>query len=300
MLKPSLLSVAPMMDWTDRHCRYLMRLISPDIQLYSEMTTAQAILHGDVDYLLGYDQTEHPLTLQLGGSDPAQLAICARIGEDYGYDEINLNVGCPSPRVKAGRFGACLMLEPQWVAECIHAMQAAVNIPVTIKCRIGVDDADTYEKLHYFVHLNAAAGCQTFIVHARKAWLTGLSPKENRTIPPLQYDIVYQLKRDFPHLSIILNGGVQSIADVEAVLPQVDGVMIGRAAYHNLYLLAALQKKYYPAKYIRTREEIMDEFERYMQTQLKKGIKRSAMTRHVLGLYYGVASARAWRRVIHA
>jgi tRNA-dihydrouridine synthase A len=298
MTSKPLISVAPMMDYTDRHDRYFLRLIAPDILLYTEMITAHALMHGDVDYLLSFDSLEHPLALQLGGSDPALLAHGAKLGESFGYDEINLNVGCPSPRVSKGRFGACLMLEPQLVAECIAAMRAKVNIPVTVKCRIGVDAEDSYESLHRFVELIASTGCSTFIIHARKAWLQGLSPKQNREIPPLRYDVVRQIKQDFPQLTIILNGGIKTIADVDAELPHVDGIMIGRAAYSNPYFLSEIQQKYLADKNIKTRSEIIQQFIPYVREQICNGIKLNSMTRHILGLFQGQRGAAIWRRYL--
>jgi len=292
------ISVAPMMDWTDRHERYFLRLIAQDIKLYTEMITAQAIAHGDRDYLLGFDETEHPVALQLGGSDTTLLANAARIGQDYGYDEINLNVGCPSPRVSKGRFGACLMLEPQLVADCMVAMQQAVSIPVTVKCRIGVDDQDSYERLHAFISLIAATGCKSFIVHARKAWLSGLSPKENREIPPLHYDVVWRLKQDFPHLRIIINGGITTLEQIDAQLPHVDGVMIGRAAYHNPWLLTEVQSNYFKHQQNLTKAEVMQKYLPYVSAQLESGVKLSSLTRHILGLFQGVRGANSWRRYL--
>lgn len=296
--KTHLISVAPMMDYTDRHDRYFLRLIAPDVLLYTEMITAQALAHGDPDYLLAYDSLEHPVALQLGGSDPALLTKGARLGEDFGYDEINLNVGCPSPRVSAGRFGACLMLEPQLVADCIAAMRAQVNIPVTVKCRIGVDAKDSYEALHEFITLVASTGCDTFIIHARKAWLAGLSPKQNREIPPLRYEVVHQIKRDFPHLNIILNGGIKTIADIDAQLPHVDGIMIGRAAYANPYLLAEIQRKYLLNNNVLSRYEIINHFLPYISKQLVNGVKLNTITRHILGLFQGQRGAGIWRRYL--
>lgn len=293
-----LISVAPMMDWTDRHDRYFLRLIAPDILLYTEMITAQALIHGDRDYLLGFDPKEHPVALQLGGSDPVLLAESAAIGESYGYDEINLNVGCPSDRVQSGRFGACLMLEPGLVADCVAAMQARVRVPVTVKCRIGVDQQDSYADLHHFVRLSAEAGCKTFIIHARKAWLKGLSPKENREIPPLCYDVVHQIKRDFPRLTIIINGGIKSIADIDAHLPYVDGVMIGRAAYSNPYWLAEIQRKYLSNKEILSRHGVVQALLPYISQQLENGVKLTAISRHILGLFQGQRGASAWRRYL--
>ncbi len=232
-----------MMEWTDRRCRYLLRLISRRTLLYTEMVTTAALVHGDRERLLAFDQIEHPVALQLGGSDPRALAQCARLGQDHGYDEINLNLGCPSDRVQAGRFGACLMAEPGLVADCIAAMRAAVGLPITAKTRIGIDGRDSYAELRDFVGTLAAAGCRTFIVHARKAWLQGLSPRQNREIPPLRYDLVYRLKGDFPELAIILNGGIASLAAAEEQLRRLDGVMIGREAYHNPWMLAAADQR---------------------------------------------------------
>lgn len=292
------ISVAPMMDWTDRHDRYFLRLLAPDVHLYTEMITSHALIHGDAAYLLAFHPMEKYLALQLGGSDPESLAHCARLGESRGYDEINLNVGCPSPRVSSGRFGACLMREPQLVADCVSAMQAAVNIPVTVKCRIGVDEHESYADLHHFIQLIAEAGCRTFIVHARKAWLSGLSPKQNREIPPLRYDVVKQLKNDFPQLTIILNGGLKTLSDIDAHLPQVDGVMIGRAAYSNPYLLADIQARYFPAKPLISRHQAVKQFLPYVQSQLENGVRLNSMTRHILGLFQGIRGAASWRRFL--
>jgi len=293
-----IISVAPMMDCTDRHDRYFLRLIAPDVELYTEMITTHALIHGDVDYLLAFNSAEKHVALQLGGSDPAALAHCASLGEDYGYDEINLNVGCPSPRVSSGRFGACLMLEPDLVADCVSAMQAQVKIPVTVKCRIGVDDLDSYESLQNFIRLIAGTGINKVIIHARKAWLHGLSPKENREIPPLQYDVVRKIKHEFPELSVIINGGIKTIADIDAQLPYVDGVMIGRAAYSNPYLLAQIQQRYFSHFTVATRHEIIQQFIPYIQNQLKKKVRLQAITRHILGLFQGQRGAAAWRRFI--
>lgn len=287
-----------MMDYTDRHDRYFLRLISPDVLLYTEMITAHALAHGDVDYLLSFDAAEHPVALQLGGSDPGLLAKGAKLGEDFGYDEINLNVGCPSPRVSKGRFGACLMLEPALVADCIAAMRARVKIPVTVKCRIGVDDRDNYENLFHFVKLISETGTDTFIIHARKAWLQGLSPKQNREIPPLKYEIVHQIKKDFPHLNIILNGGIKTVADMDVQMPYVDGIMIGRAAYSNPYLLAEIQNKYLSNHKILSRHEIVEQFIPYISEQIGKGVRLHAMTRHILGLFQGQRGAADWRRYL--
>jgi tRNA-dihydrouridine synthase A len=288
-------AVAPMMDWTDRHCRFFLRLLSPSALLYTEMVTAQAVIHGNRDKLLGLDPAERPVALQLGGSDPEQLASAAAIGAGFGYDEINLNVGCPSDRVQSGRFGACLMAEPALVRDCIAAMRAAVDVPVTVKSRIGIDDREDYGFLRDFVGSVAESGCNVFIVHARKAILAGLSPKQNREVPPLRYDHVYRLKAEFPQLFIMLNGGVRNLADVRAHLAQVDGVMIGREAYHNPYFLAEIEhalRQVEPP----TREAVMAKFLDYVEARLAEGVRLAMMTRHVLGLYLGRPGARRWRR----
>jgi tRNA-dihydrouridine synthase A len=293
-----IISVAPMMDCTDRHDRYFLRLIAPDVELYSEMITTYALIHGDVNYLLGFDPAEKYVALQLGGSDAAALAHCAKLGEDYGYNEINLNVGCPSPRVSSGRFGACLMLEPELVAECLAAMRERVDIPVTVKCRIGVDDKDSYDSLRHFIQCISNVGISKFIIHARKAWLNGLSPKENREIPPLQYDVVKRLKMEFPQLTIIINGGFKTIDEIDAQLPDVDGVMFGRAAYANPYLLAQIQQKYFAPDAMVTRHEVIQQFIPYVENQLAKKVRLQAMTRHILGLFQGQRGAANWRRFI--
>jgi tRNA-dihydrouridine synthase A len=289
--------VAPMMDWTDRHCRYFHRLISQHALLYTEMVTTGALIHGDHERFLQFNKAEHPLAFQLGGSNPRELALCAKMVEEYGYDEVNLNVGCPSDRVQNGRFGACLMLEPELVADCIAAMGNAVSIPVTVKSRIGVDDRDSYEELVGFVDKLAHAGCKTFIVHARKAWLSGLSPKQNREVPPLNYDVVCQLKADFPHLEMILNGGILNLDQSEELLQHIDGVMVGREAYQNPYLLADVDARLFnrplPPK---SRHEIMALLLPYIEEQLAKGVRLNSITRHVLGLFHGEPGARAWRR----
>lgn len=292
-------SVAPMMDWTDRHCRYFHRLLAPDVRLYTEMITARAILSGDRDYLLGFDPSEHPVAVQLGGSDPAQLAAAARIAEDFGYDEVNLNVGCPSPRVSAADFGACLMKEPALVADCLAAMRAAVRIPVTVKHRIGVDDLDSEEFLFRFVGQVAAAGIDTFIVHARKALLEGLSPKENRTIPPLVYQRAYGIKQEFPALTVVVNGGIGTLAGVQEHLRHVDGVMIGRRAYEDPWLLTALQLEVLNPATGRDwqppgREQVALAMAGYLARH--PGLRPRHVTRHLLGLYHGQRGARAWRR----
>lgn len=296
------LCIAPMMDYTDRHDRYFLRLISRHVLLYTEMVTTQAILNGRAERLLTFHPHEHPLALQLGGSDPKELAQCARIGQQSGYDEINLNVGCPSDRVKSGSFGACLMATPELVAECVAAMHGAVDgVPVTVKHRIGIDQLDSYEHLHRFVATVAAAGCNTFIVHARKAWLQGLSPKENREIPPLRYEVVYQLKRDFPELEFVINGGIKDLDTVERLLEgegtHLDGAMIGREAYANPYLLHDVDQRLYGATMPpKRRSQIVLELIDYIEEQSAAGTPVYAITRHILGLYHGLPGAREWRR----
>ncbi len=288
-----------MMDWTDRHDRAFLRTISRQVLLYTEMVTTGAILHGDRDRFLAFDASEHPVALQLGGSEPDDLAACARAGEARGYDEINLNLGCPSDRVQRGRFGACLMTEPELVAEGVAAMIEAVAIPVTVKTRIGVDAQDSYEALQAFIAKIAAAGCTSFTIHARKAWLSGLSPKENREVPPLRYDVVYDLKRDFPDLEIILNGGVQNLDEAEQHLAKVDGVMVGRAAYQSPYILAEADRRFFGAAAAsRSREEIVADFLPYVERQLSGGVPLKSITRHMLGLFNGLPGARAWRRYL--
>lgn len=293
----SRLSVAPMMDWTDTHCRSFHRVMSPGVLLYTEMVHAQAVIHGDRARLLGFDPSEHPVALQLGGSDPAALAEASRIGADWGYDEINLNVGCPSDRVQAGRFGACLMKEPPLVAECIAAMQAAVRVPVTVKCRLGVDEVEDYAVFLAFIDAVAATGCRRFVVHARKAWLQGLSPKENREIPPLRHDWVHRLKRERPELVISINGGLRELAEVRAQFAHVDGVMIGRAAYHEPYRLheyaVALEGE--PP---RTREALLRAWFPYVESQLARGVALKHLTRHILGLFHAQPGGRAFRQVL--
>ena len=290
--------IAPMMDWTDKHCRYFHRLLSRHARLYTEMITAGAILHGDRGRLLSFDVSEHPVAVQLGGSDPQELAECARICAEWGYDEINLNVGCPSDRVQSGRFGACLMAEPERVATCVAAMNAAVSIPVTVKCRLGIDDQDSYEALSYFIACSAEAGCQTFLVHARKAWLHGLSPKENRNIPPLQYERVHRLKRDFPKLTIVINGGIVDLDQAEMQLCSVDGVMLGRAAYQSPYLLAEVDSRLFGTNNTLANppQRIVTNLLPYVEQQLQQGAYLSSISRHILGLFQGRPGARAWRR----
>jgi tRNA-dihydrouridine synthase A len=296
---PRRVSVAPMMDWTDRHCRSLHRMVSRHTWLYTEMVTTGALLHGDVARHLAFTPAEAPLALQLGGSEPDDLAQCAKLGERWGYDEINLNCGCPSERVQRGAFGACLMKEPQLVADCVKAMRDAVSIPVTVKHRIGVDTVDTYEFVRDFVGTIAQAGCTVFIVHARNAILKGLSPKENREIPPLKYDYAYRLKQDFPQLEIVINGGIRTLDEVDAHLQHVDGVMLGREAYHNPYMLADVDARFYgAAQSAPTREQVEAQLVAYCATELARGTYLGAITRHALGLYRGTAGARGWRRVL--
>lgn len=288
-----------MLDWTDKHCRYFFRQMSKHALLYTEMVTTGAILHGDTDRHLRFDASEHPLALQLGGSNPADLAACTKIAAQYGYDEVNLNVGCPSDRVQNGRFGACLMAEPQLVADCVAAMVDAASIPVTVKSRIGIDDRDSYEELTHFVDTIATAGCKTFIIHARKAWLSGLSPKENREIPPLRYDVVSQLKNDFAQLEIIINGGINRLEDGINFLDQLDGVMLGREVYHNPYLLIDVDRLFFndpqPQK---SRRDVVLAMIPYIKEQLQRGVRLNTIVRHMLGLFHGVDGARAWRRYI--
>ena len=293
------LSVAPMMDWTDRHCRALHRMLSARALLYTEMVTTGAVLHGDRERLLGFDAFEQPVALQLGGSAPADLAASARIGEDLGYCEINLNVGCPSDRVQSGRFGACLMREQELVAECMAAIGAAVSIPATVKCRIGVDDQDSEESLFNLVALCAQAGVSTFIIHARKAWLEGLSPKENRDIPPLDYGLVYRLKRERPDLTIVINGGIASLEEAQAHLAHVDGAMLGRAAYHEPSLLGQVDRAIFgePVEDVSAFEAV-ERYIPYIEQQLARGVHLAAMTRHMLGLFHGLPGARSWRRIL--
>jgi tRNA-dihydrouridine synthase A len=292
-------SVAPMMDWTDRHDRYFLRAISTRARLYTEMVTTGAIRHGDRARLLAFDPAEHPVALQLGGSEPAALAECARIGADLGYDEINLNVGCPSDRVQSGRFGACLMAEPDLVAECVVAMSDAVSVPVTVKHRIAIDEMPEWETLSGFVDTVAAAGCRHFIVHARKAWLEGLSPRENREVPPLHYDLVHRLKAERPDMHVTVNGGIETLDAVAEQLEHVDGVMLGRAAYQNPYVLAEVDRRFLGADgAVPTRHEIVEAVLPYVSREIGAGTPLIAMTRHMLGLFNGERGARAWRRYL--
>jgi len=287
-----------MMDWTDRHCRMLHRQLSGRALLYTEMLTSGAVLHGDRARLLAYDPAEHPVALQLGGSEPRELAEAARIGADLGYDEINLNVGCPSDRVQSGRFGACLMREPELVAESMAAIAAAVKVPGTVKCRIGVDDQDPEESLFTLVDRCAEAGVTRFVVHARKAWLKGLSPKENREVPPLDYPLVWRLKRERPRLAIVVNGGVADLDEAEAHLDHVDGVMLGRAAYHTPGLLGEVDPRIFREGERVDEMQAVARFRPYVARQLAAGTHLAAMTRHMLGLFHGRPGARAWRRIL--
>lgn len=297
------LSVAPMLDWTDRHCRYFYRVMSAHTVLYTEMVTTGAILHGKGDYL-SYNDAEHPLVLQLGGSNVKDMTECTKIAEQHGYDEININVGCPSDRVQNGRFGACLMAEPSLVADCVSEMQSATNVPVTVKSRIGIDDLDSYEFLHTFIEQVAQSGCKHFIIHARKAWLSGLSPKQNRDIPPLDYSRVYQIKQDFPQVEISINGGIKTLAETNHHLQHVDGVMIGREIYNNPYMLATVDQQIYGLeKNIITREQVINSMAEYVDTYIsikpEHGNNRAwHVLRHMLGLCNGLAGARQFRRYL--
>lgn len=292
-------TVAPMLDWTDRHCRYFHRLLTKQALLYTEMVTTGALLNGDVERHLRFNAFEQPVALQLGGSEPKEMAACARLAEDYGYAEVNINVGCPSERVQKGAFGACLMAEPHLIADCVAAMQAAVNMPVTVKNRIGIDEQQERDSLFNFVETVAQAGCQTFIVHARKAWLKGLSPKENREIPPLNYALVYELKQAFPQLEIIINGGITTLEQCQHHLQFVDGVMVGREAYHNPWLLAQVDSQLYATPdSFNQRKAVIDAFIPYVEQQLSQGVTLAPMSKPILGLFQGIAGARYWRRYI--
>lgn len=293
---PHLLSVAPMLDWTDRHFRYLLRQITWRTRLYTEMVVDQSILLGNRPRLLDFNPVEHPVALQLGGSVPEKLAAAARIGEEWGYDEINLNLGCPSERVQGGGFGACLMLSPDLVAECMAAMRQAVKVPVTAKHRLGVDEVEDYRYVARFVEKLAGVGIEVFIIHARKAYLKGLSPAENRTVPPLRYEWVYRLKQDFPHLTIVLNGGVRTLQEVEAQLKQVDGVMLGRAAYEDPFVLEQADRRLFGLERYTTRLEVAQGMLRYAEAQLERGTPLWAIARHMLNLFKGQPGGRLWRR----
>ena len=297
---PRSVSLAPMLDWTDKHFRYLLRLLSKNIWLYTEMVTTGAILHGNnIERFLAFNDQEHPLTLQLGGSVPEELAECCRLAEDYAYDEVNLNVGCPSDKVQSGRFGACLMATPDLVAECIAAMVESVDIPISIKTRIGIDREDHYEQLQLLVEKVSAAGCRYFTIHARKAWLEGLSPKENRDIPPLRYDFVYQLKKDFPDCHISINGGIKTLSSMQEHLQYVDGVMIGREAYHNTYLMAQVDELFYQSTIAAPgRKEVITLYADYIEQEMSKGVPLMQLTRHVLGLMHSCPGSKGFRRLL--
>jgi tRNA-dihydrouridine synthase A len=291
------LSVAPMMDWTDTHCRVFHRILAPHARLYTEMVHANAVIHGDRGKLLALDPVEHPVALQLGGSDPALLAQAARIGAETGFDEINLNVGCPSDRVQAGRFGACLMREPGLVADSVAAMIAACPVPVTVKCRLGIDDDEHYEGFRDFIDTVAQAGCRVFVVHARNAWLKGLSPKENREVPPLRYDWAYRLKAERPDLGVIVNGGIATLEDASAHLAHADGAMLGRAAYHDPYLLHRIDVAWFGGE-LRSRDALLQSMRPHVEAWLAQGIALKHVTRHLLGLFHGERGGRAFRQVL--
>ena len=292
-------SVAPMMDWTDRHCRYFHRLLSKETQLWSEMVTTKAILNGDKNRLLDFDAAEHPLVLQLGGSESDEMAQCAKIAQNWGYDEVNINVGCPSDRVQSGSFGACLMQTPEVVAQCVDAMRQASDISVSVKSRIGVDDMESYKELSNFVMQVENAGCDVFVIHARKAWLKGLSPKENRTVPSLNYEWVYRIKKDFPHLAIAVNGGIMSVDEATVHLQSVDSVMLGRVAYHQPYLLSEVDNKiYHKILDAPSREQVLLDFIEYIKKQNDQGVPIRSMTRHILGLYHAQPSAKKFRQLL--
>ena len=290
------ISVAPMMNCTDRHERYFLRLISSHILLYTEMISTGAILFGDRNRYLGFDTSEHPVALQLGGGDPGALAECARIGAEFGYDEINLNIGCPSNRVANARFGACLMAEPKLVADSVAEMRAACDLPVTVKTRVGIDDSKDYEFLDQFVEIVTEAGCKTFIIHARKAWLHGLSPKQNREVPPLRYELVHRLKRKRPEIEVIINGGFRSLDAISEQLTFVDGVMVGREAYENPYFLTSIEQHHWPPALVLTRQEVLEQMLPYIERQCSDGVPLHRITRHILGLFKGESGARSWRR----
>lgn len=293
------ISIAPMMDWTDRHCRYFHRLIAPSVQLYTEMVTTGALINGDAERFLRFSEQEHPIVLQLGGSEPDDLAISAKMGQDAGYDEINLNCGCPSERVQSGAFGACLMKEPELVRDCIKKMIQVVDIPVTVKCRIGIDDSNDYEFLEKFISIVADGGCKTFIIHARKAWLKGLSPKENREVPPLQYDIAAQIKAAFPELTFPVNGGIRTIDDAKDKLSRFDGIMIGREAYQHPWFLRSLEEEFFDTTNLPSQKQVVEAMIPYIHKQAKlyeTPIK--SITRHMIGLFQGTPGARKWRQAI--
>ena len=295
---PSRISVAPMMDWTDRHCRYFLRLLSPNAFLYTEMVTAAAVYHGDAERFLQYSKNEHPIALQLGGSNPEWMASATSKAAAYGYDEININVGCPSDRVQSGQFGACLMASPETVADCYRAMRDETDIPITVKTRIGIDDNDSYDFLKAFVDVLAEAGCRKFVVHARIAILDGLSPKDNRSVPPLNYERVFRLKRDNPELEVVINGGLTDVLQVDEILQHVDGAMIGRQAYHQPYFLAELENHFNPDWSLPDRREVVEQMLPYVDSEIAAGVPLARVTRHMLGLFAGQSGARAWRRYI--
>ncbi len=296
--KDKIFSVAPMMDWTDRHCRFFHRVLTRRALLYTEMVTAHAVIHGNCRKLIGFDEREQPVALQLGGSNPLFLAEAAKIGEQWGYREINLNVGCPSNKVQGGNFGACLMAEPKLVADCIASMRAAVKIPVTVKCRIGIDDQDDDADLQNFVETVAQTGCSTFIIHARKAWLQGLSPKENRELPPLNYDRVHRLKASLPHLAVILNGGLTSAANATDNMKDLDGAMLGRVAYHEPWCLTRIDPLYTEQSPVATRREAVEAMMEYAPRYLRIGLPLHRITRHMQGLYHSQPGGRLWRQVL--
>lgn len=294
-----IVSVAPMMDWTDRHCRWFHRQLSTRALLYTEMVVADAVIHGDRDYLIGFNANEHPVALQLGGSDPAKLADASRIGEDFGYDEININIGCPSDRVQSGRFGACLMAEPQLVADCFGAMQDAVNVPVTVKCRLGIDEQNPQDTLPVFIKAVADAGCRHIIIHARKAWLDGLSPKENRTVPPLDYGLVRAMKAEFPDVEIVLNGGLESLTEALGASTSLNGIMFGRAAYHNPWMLTEVDARVFgDPGLVLTRDDVAERLIAYAAEFETQDRSVKALIRHIMGLYAGEPGARLWRRTL--
>lgn len=293
------LSIAPMMDHTDKHFRYFMRLLSKHAVLYTEMITTGALIHGDRKRFLDFNQIEHPLAIQLGGNNPVDLAECAHIAESEGYDEVNLNIGCPSDRVQNGQFGACLMSNTELVSDCVNKIQSTVKVPVTVKTRIGIDDQDSYEFLENFIETVSEAGCNTFIIHARKAILSGLSPKQNREIPPLNYERVHKIKQQFPSLNITINGGFTELAQIKSQLDHVDGVMVGRAAYQNPFMLVRADKLLYEADSpLQTREEILGKFKDYAVEQIDRGFNIKSLTRHIIGLYQGQSGARQYRRML--
>lgn len=291
--------VAPMLDWTDRHERYFLRLISRHAYLYTEMVTTGALIYGNSDRYLQFNHQEQPVALQLGGSDPEALVECVKMAEDYGYNEVNINVGCPSERVQKGAFGACLMAEPELIADCVDAMRSVVKIPITVKNRIGIDEQDEEQSLREFIDIVSQSGCETFIIHARKAWLKGLSPKENRDVPPLNYELVYQIKDEHPHLEIIINGGIKTIESSLEHLQQVDGVMLGREVYHNPYLMMQVDESIYAdGGKVLSRRQILEQYFSYIEQQMGQGVYLKHLSRHLLGLFQGQPGAKAWRRYI--